>query len=241
MAKLKIEGNATDGCIANFRVTYDSEGGEIIVRDMVVNDVCKLLDGHTHDTSKGFDYELPAEILAEGYEKYLVHVNMDGKAEYFAIAKVLPPEKTGFLLYGRIPVVVPQPRRLVLYSSYGEIKIFALKGNGKLTASTRLYWYPLGHVQRDGSVCKGNCVMKAKDLKEAEKRISDFFIAGTEGHYFHKGETIKEDLSFGDMMNRLQEMDTFPEEWLVPANGGYKTKKEGHTFRDGWRDFRDQL
>lgn len=234
MANLKIEGNATDGCIANFRVTYDSEDGEIIVRDMFVSDVCKLLDGHSHDTSKGFDLELPYELLADGIERYRVHVNTDGEVEYFTFVKILPPEKTGFLLYSRIPVVIPQPRRLILYSSNGEIRIFALKGSGKLKANTPLYWYPLGHVQRNGDVCKGNCVMRAKNLKEASGRINDFFIAGTEGHYYHPGETIKEAMSFGDMMNRLQETDKFPEEWLIPASDWYHGEKGSLTFYDVW-------
>jgi len=231
--KLRIEGEMKEGIVATFQVTFEKEDGEVIVRDMTVAALCELLDAHTHDLRKSFPYEVPKELLSEEIERYRVFFNTDGEPERFEFVKILPPEKTGFLLFGKIPVVVPQPRRVILYSSDGEIKIFALKGSEKLKKGTLLYWYPLGHVEEDGGVCKGNVKMRAKDTTEAFLRIGDFFIAGTEGHYYVSGKTIKKEFSFAEMIDHLQKMDRFPEEWLQPAKS-FRTGKKQLTFGDIW-------
>lgn len=233
MSKLRIEGEAEERSIVTFRVTFEENNGEVTTREMPVTDLCRLLDGTTREVRKSVSFEVPKSVLGPGIEKYCEIMDAEGKRKGFSFATVLPPEKTGFVLFHKIPVIVPQPRRLVFYSSLGDLRIYALK-EGDINKDTALWWYPLGHVQASGSVCTGNVPMRADSYEEARDKIRDFFIAGTEGHYYSKGETITKKYSFGDMMNRLQEMDTFPEEWLTSAK---LSRGKAPTFQNAWEEF----
>lgn len=232
MTELEIKGTAKKKAISMFRVTLTKGDGERIVRDMPVDVLIKILGDSGFKEERAEVMEVPEFLLTGEYIRY-ANIRYSEKKKGFAFAKVLPPERTGFLLYDKIPVFIPQPRRLVFYASEGQFEVFAIKTD----ACKRLYWYPLGHVQQSGYVCKGNLVMKASTLSEATKQINDFFIAGTEGHYFEEGKTIKENYSFGEMINILQGMDSFPTKWLQPA----RDYRGSLSLEDAWGEFLRRL
>ena len=217
---LLIEADIERDRAKEFKVSYFQGNGQTIVKKMTVDELAYLLNHSSvkEEEEKSLTAETPPEYLGNGLIRYGTTITLKNgavKEERFSFALVLKKEHTGFLCLGQ-PVYVPQPRRLIFYSSNGEINIFALK-DGEVAPHTPLWWYPLGHVTNGGSVCKGNVPMKASAIEEAKKKITDFFIADCLGHYYQQNVTVKKDWSYSKLMNELQKKETFPDEILQPA------------------------
>lgn len=141
------------------------------------------------------------------------------------------PEEIGGSMVLMQPLSYIQPRRVVYVSnrighnggSLLEVDIFAVKDT-VLTDDTRLYWYPLGHVDSDGHSCFGNVPHSVTSIMDVPSIVELFFMGDNSGHYFIKGKTVKVKYSFGQMMEKLSTRKTFPYNWLMPAQ--YTTVKE---------------
>lgn len=221
--KLQITSETNEDYYSLFHVKSEGRNGQILDKDLTIDELANALVQNIY-TPRTHEYvSVPSSILSDNLLAY--KVSNDGNVADFKAAFILPAEHTGFICLG-LPVYVPQPKRLVLYqSTNGHLHVYALKDNDLNT----LYWYPLGHVQADGSVCRGSVSTTSSSIEEALIKINDFFIGENSGHYYTEGRTLKEKMSFGQFISSLDRKETFPEDLLVKAS--FKD------FEQAWRNF----
>ena len=90
----------------------------------------------------------------------------------------------------------------------------------KVDENTPLYRFPFGNVAVTGHICMGgNLIPRAgMGLKAAVREgLNVFFGSPFNGDYYTPCAMIKTGDSLGDALKKLEKMDTFPGDWLVPA------------------------
>ena len=207
-----------------FDVLVTESTGEVIKRTLPLEDFVNLLA----DCTKIKKEKRPM-IEVSKVPNNCLKLRQGEKPCDFDAAFFLKEEIVGAKILGN-PMRFPQPRRVVFIShrgaesgTYGRtnLRVYAVKDKD-ITDTTKLFWYPLGHVGEDGHVCTGNAGAGV-DLSSVDKSqdyFDAFFGAECSGHYYSKGGTIKEDMSYGEMMETLSGLSEFPYEWLQPSRCG---------------------
>lgn len=121
--------------------------------------------------------------LPEGY----VNGAYGRDGAYIAVIHV-PAKKRCLNYYNSRHFFIPFPELYFCFdvSSNGTIShkyCYAYDGT-----SNTLSYYPFGNVSDDGNICMGNIACKAKNPKDLERVIDDFFMSVTNDDYFSSYE-----------------------------------------------------
>lgn len=204
-----------------FDVLIKESSGEVTKRTLSLEDYVNLIAGST--VIKKEKLSMLETNVPDGCFK----IRLGERAENFDAAFFLPEEMVGAKILGN-PLRFLQPRRVVFLShreqgdnaySRTNLRVYAVKDD-KVTGKTSLFWYPLGHVEKDGHVCTGGACanIKLNSVEDAFKYFESFFTAESSGHYYNPDRTITEKLSYGAMMEALSNLEKFPYQWLTPAS-----------------------
>lgn len=204
-----------------FDVVIKESSGEVTKRTLPLEDFVNLIAGST--VIKKEEISMLESTIPDGCFK----LRLGEKAENFDAAFFLPEETVGAKILGN-PLRFLQPKRVVFLShreqganafSRTNLQVYAVKDD-KVTGKSSLFWYPLGHVEKDGHVCTGGaCVnVKLNSVEDSYKYFESFFTAESSGHYYNPDRTITEKMSYGAMMEALSNLDKFPYQWLTPAS-----------------------
>lgn len=127
---------------------------------------------------------------------------------------VIPGRKRIFFYYGD-QYVIPMPTL--------HFKLETVSG-GKgwvwVEEKGKKYLYPFGNVGTDNHICFGNVTRdKVKDFSDFINWVESFFSSKTNDDYYNQKAVVVdgERISQRELLSRLQDMETFPEEWLIPT------------------------
>lgn len=203
-----------------FEVLVKKAEGEVIKRTLPLSDFINLIANNV------VIKEEEVAMIETPIPKGCFKLRVGERPEDFDAAFFLPEEVIGAKILGN-PMRFLQPNRVVFISHRKKegtsfdstsLYVFAVK-DAEITDKTSLFWYPLGHVGQNGSVCSGSSGTKINSILDSHKYFDSFFGAESSGHYYSSGKTIKENMSYGEMMETLSNLNKFPyDEWLVPAS-----------------------
>lgn len=140
---------------------------------------------------------------------------------------VVPAQKRT-IVYRKKHYIVPFPSLIFGFSttSRGAVRdnlCYALMTE-KPNDSMELFCYPFGNVSRDGHICFGNIQRdKPEKISDFESWIQDFFESETNDDYYRSDSLNCSGMKQGDLLKKLQKMDSFPNEYLNPT--GIKVKQ----------------
>lgn len=168
---------------------------------------------------------LPDRILASGVEGVMWWKKPSTENVWFNTNK--DRDQIG-MRCGRVPLP-----GLVFVTSRGTLKVFAVKGDSKPTATTPLYQAPFYNVDKAGNVCRGNAAMPTEsstiDIDGYEK---GFF----QSRFTHPNVHIQSELSryrggaaalWRSLLSGKRSL--FPEKSLVPMGVTLEAWLDGFT------------
>ncbi len=88
----------------------------------------------------------------------------------------------------------------------------------------QLYMYPFGNVSESGGICMGNIHVDFSNGPEVF--AEEFFLGKTNDDYYSPGNHTVPKWSQSKLVENLEKLDTFPDEWLLPTKGNCKTLDE---------------
>ena len=129
------------------------------------------------------------------------------------------------IAYGGRHWYVPFPKLLfyisVIDGAVHTKQCFSLVDE-EVTADSRLYFYPFGNVDNTGGICMGNVrTERMENIQEANEFVSNFFFSETNDDYY-SDKTVS-GLSQAELLSRLRDKESYPNEWLVPFDGTVAT------------------
>lgn len=99
---------------------------------------------------------------------------------------------------------------------------FAIKDEPeKINGSSKLYLYPYGNVSHTGGICYGSgssLIGEINDFSDFEKCVEIFFSATTHAHYYQAGVNTKLAKTHFELVEYINELDSFPNDILQPAD-----------------------
>lgn len=104
-----------------------------------------------------------------------------------------------------------------------KTSVFCLKDKVP-TEKSQLYRYPFGNVHSSGSVCWGsNPIPRIRDLRGLEEVMTLFIQSPCNDDLYNSLECVGvENLSLRQLLEKIKNMDTFPEEFLMLLKKGQK-------------------
>ncbi len=172
------------------------------VKFVSINDIIAAFTEYAME-SDFMDVMIPKNCIAASINRKGVR-----KAEF-----LVPGRKRPFFYYGD-QYIIPMPTLHFRLDSRGSGEVW-VEENGKT------FMYPFGNVGRDDHICFGSVEKgEIKDFSDFIEWIEAFYASKTNDDYYSsKAVTVGEEtLSQRELLCRLQDMETFPEEWLQPRS-----------------------
>jgi len=231
MTKIVSEFN---GGLPNIRVNIHRDDGSMQLKDLTAVEYFSLLRDvfYEHVT-------MPAArlgALPDGFYDAAI----SGTPDSYTCAVCLEPGRVSAIYFDK-EYVVPYPKLLLVYKvlrgSLVGTRCFALKRNDVLDDNVKLYKYPFGNVDDDGSVCWGgnsrNLIGERKfnSLHDLNFLSVLFVSSPSNGDYFTPDRINNFAPSLSDFYRELGSMDVFPDECLSPIGGHYNLG----SFLNDWR------
>lgn len=197
-------------------VQIEEKDGKVIKKDILFSDYLDLLN-RSKGTANSY-YRLGG--LPAGFYDGSISQQHDHtfKAIIIVNPKRLPCK------YFESEYIIPFPKSAFFFhvnrKRVTETKIFALKQHGGQGECERLCHFPFPNIYADGRVCWGaNRLPEIQQIKESEQLVSLFFSTPFNHDLFgaSKGKWDCVGSTAFDIFERLQQMDSFPEEVLVPC------------------------
>lgn len=135
----------------------------------------------------------------------------------------LKAHKRAFSYYGK-HFYIPFPAMIAVISVRGGVRqhtyLYAL-GTDEPTPDTPLMHYPFANVGSGGHCCYGNIVRNnVKDVTDAPAILEDFLCGDTNDDYYSSSERNSENLTQIQVIEAIQNMDSFPVSYLVSHSNG---------------------
>lgn len=223
MGKPCFKSEVVYDCMGNalMRVSYEDENGIVTEKNVTMDTYLSIIKDSTYSNSAPM---VRIGRLPKGYVDGLI--SADSK-DTFSVVVAVPADKRA-LSFGHKHWYVPFPGLIFLFTvSHGNLQkksCFAYTDK-QVSESTELYQYPFGNVSDTGNICMGSVTTQnLTDMCDVESIIDDFFFSETNNDYYsgknHTGMKQEE------LLKRLKELDTFPEEWLTKNSKGSLTVKD---------------
>ena len=192
-------------------VTQTNDDGSSVVRTLDIDD---FLDAMGKSVSK--EVEL-IPIKKDFFPKDYLSLDFGNYSNY-RCSFIVEPKKRVFVFSNGKHYLIPYPRLLFQVSRQGQYrmngKVFAIKSRGK-----KLFQYPFGNVSADGHICMGN--IDLENVQSIEDFAEEFFLGVTNSDYVGTSSRVKPGYNQGQLLEKLVQLDEFPEKWLVPSGVNY--------------------
>lgn len=204
-----------------FKITAELENHQVISKTVSFDDYKALLFGAQKETVSFYHFDLP---------QYFYKGALSNQKSSFKVILFVPAARRQFVSTNlQIATQIPYPNLLfyldVRRRSCKHKMCYAL-ADTEPDSNSILYNYPYGNVSTNGDICMGNIAVKLEDISKSDQFVTSFLEGIDEGHYYTPGVMAKPFVSEGELIQKVVQLDEFPQEWLVKSKSYNKKVKD---------------
>lgn len=194
-----------------FRVSF-KDGDKLIEKDVSLADYRRIINESVEELTTWVDVpKMPVEV-------YRAWVSSKGEKDGYKVLLHVKEQMWPFSYAGKIMRLAFPGLIFHLTVKNGiihEKSVYAIKDE-IICPETKLYYYPFGNVNAQGSICMGNILVNIPTIQDSIKFIESFMEGRTNSDLAGMKNTFG--YSQAELIKKVEGKTSYPKEMLLPNN-----------------------